>query len=128
MARLVSVWFEEMEEGSISLVTPTVHSLRSENRFVEQGMPFTADCLENPDHPFPSSPSPSSVLLHGHQVQLPQFSDHVFKGALSLFCTNPFLSGFWACWRYMTSLPTIITCSIFSATMTQVNIHGGSGA
>ena len=64
MARLVSVWFEEMER-SISLVTPTVHSSRTENRFVEQGMPFTANCLENPDHPFPSrSPSPSSVPLH----------------------------------------------------------------
>ena len=70
MARLVSVRFEEMEEH-ISLVTPTVHSSRTENWFVEQGMPFTADCLENPNHPFPSSPSPSSALLHRHQVQLP---------------------------------------------------------
>ena len=71
MARLVLVWFEEMDERSISLVTPTVHSSRTENWFVEQGMPFTADCLENLDHPFPLSPSPSSALLHMYQVQLP---------------------------------------------------------
>ena len=71
------------------------------------------------------------LLLHrfmGIKRSCHQFSDHVFKGALSLFCTNPFLSGFWACWRYMTSHPTVITCLIFSVTMTRVNIHGGRSA
>ena len=70
MARLVSVWFEDMKECSISFVTPTVHSSRTENRFVEQGMPFTADCLENSDHLFSSNPPLSSVPLHRHQMQL----------------------------------------------------------
>ena len=61
------------------------------------------------------------LLLHhfmGIKYSCHLFRDHVFKGALSLFCTNPFLSGFWACWRYMTLLVTVITCSIFNATMT----------
>ena len=75
MAGLVSVRSEGVGGCNISFVIPTVHFSRTENRFVERGMSFTADRPKNPSH-LPPLEIALCVKHPGHprQLQLTQIS------------------------------------------------------